>query len=49
MDDINMDLKKIECEGVDWLHLARYKDTRRAVVNTVMNLLFPQNAVEFLD
>ena len=27
--------------GVDWLHLARDRDRRRAVLNAVMNLSVP--------
>jgi hypothetical protein len=32
-----MDLREIEWEVVDWIHLAQGRDKRRAVVNTVMN------------
>jgi hypothetical protein len=33
-----MDVKEIEWESVDWIHLAQDRDQWRAVVNTVMNL-----------
>jgi hypothetical protein len=33
-----MDHKEIECEGVDWIHLAQNRDRWRALVNTLMNL-----------
>jgi hypothetical protein len=33
-----MDLKEIECEGVDCMHLAQDRYQLRAFVNTVMNL-----------
>jgi hypothetical protein len=36
-----MDLREIEWEGVDWIHLAQDGDQWRAVVNTVMNLQAP--------
>jgi hypothetical protein len=37
-ENIKMDLRKIEFEGVDWIHLALYRDRWWALVNTVMNL-----------
>jgi hypothetical protein len=36
-----MDLKEIECEGVDWISLTQDRDKSQAVVNTVMNLRVP--------
>jgi hypothetical protein len=36
-----MDLKEIEWEVVDWIHLAQDRDQYRAPVNTVMNLWVP--------
>jgi hypothetical protein len=33
-----MNLKEIDCEGVDWIHVAQYRDRWRALVDTVMNL-----------
>jgi hypothetical protein len=36
-----MDLREIRLEGVDWIHLAQYRDRRRALVNTIMNHLVP--------
>jgi hypothetical protein len=35
---IKMDLKEIEYEGVEWIHLAQNEDKWRFPVNTVMNL-----------
>jgi hypothetical protein len=40
-DNIMMDLREIGFWDVDWIHLARDRDTWRALVNTVMNLRFP--------
>jgi hypothetical protein len=34
-----MDLGEIEWSGVDWMVLAQYRDKRRALVNSVMNLV----------
>lgn len=36
-------------EGVDWIDLAKNRNGWRAVVSTAMNLLFPQNAENFLN
>jgi len=36
-------------ESVDCIHPAPNKHKWRAFVNTVMNLLFPQNAGKFLN
>jgi hypothetical protein len=38
---IRMELREIEWEGVDWMHLAQDRDQWRTVVNTVMKLQFP--------
>jgi hypothetical protein len=37
-DNIQMDIREVGCEGVDWIHLAQNRDRWRALVNTVMNL-----------
>jgi hypothetical protein len=39
-DYIRMDVRGIECEGVDWIHLAKDRDQLRALVNRIMNLWF---------
>jgi hypothetical protein len=36
-----MDLRDIGWKSVDWIHLALHRDHKRAVVNSVMNLLVP--------
>jgi hypothetical protein len=40
-DNIIMDLREMGWEGVDWIHLAQDWNQWRAVVNRVINLLFP--------
>jgi hypothetical protein len=40
-DNIRMDLREIEWEGVDWTHLTQVRDQWQAVVNTVMKLWIP--------
>jgi hypothetical protein len=38
---IRFDLRDIGWEGVDWIHLAQYRDQWWALVNMVMNLKVP--------
>jgi hypothetical protein len=38
VDNIKINLREIEWDGVDWIHLAQDRDQWRALVNTVMNL-----------
>jgi hypothetical protein len=40
-DNIRMDLREMEWEGVDWIHLAQDRGQRRAIVKNVMNLRVP--------
>jgi hypothetical protein len=40
-DDIEMDLKEIGWDGVDWIYVAEGRDKWRALVNTVMILRVP--------
>jgi hypothetical protein len=40
-DNINVDLREIGCNDVDWFDLAQDKGQWRAIVNTVMNLRVP--------
>ena len=47
-DNIKMDLQEVGCEGVDWIELAQDRNSWRALVSTVMNLRFPQNAGNLL-
>jgi hypothetical protein len=40
-DNITMDLKEIQWEDVDWIHMAQDGSHWWGLVNTVMNLQFP--------
>jgi hypothetical protein len=40
-NNITMDLKKIGCQGVEWIDLAQNRVQVRAVVNMVINLKVP--------
>ena len=46
-DNIKIDLREVGLRGTEWIDLAQERDRRRAVVNAVMNLRFPQNAGNF--
>jgi hypothetical protein len=41
VDNIKIDLREIELDGMDWIELAQDRDHWRALVNTVMNLRVP--------
>jgi hypothetical protein len=40
-DGIKMDLREIGWGGVEWSHLAQYRDRWGSLVNAVMNLRVP--------
>jgi hypothetical protein len=44
----SVDLREVGSESVDWMHLSHDRDQLQALVNTVMNLRFPQKAGNFL-
>jgi hypothetical protein len=41
VDNIKIDLREMGWDGMDWIELAQDMDQWRALVNTVMNLRFP--------
>jgi hypothetical protein len=41
VDNIKMDLRNIELDGVDWINLAQDRDRWMALVNTVTNFRVP--------
>jgi hypothetical protein len=41
VDNVKMDLREIEWNGVDWIDMAQDRDQWRALVNTVLNLRVP--------
>jgi hypothetical protein len=41
VDNIKIDLREIEWDGVDWIDLAQDRDQWRALVKTVMSLRVP--------
>jgi hypothetical protein len=41
VDNIKMDLREIEWDGVDWIDVAHDRDQWRALVNAVLNLGVP--------
>jgi len=38
-DNIRIDLRAILWQGVDWIHLAQYREQRLGLVKTVMKFL----------
>jgi hypothetical protein len=41
VDNIKIDLREVEWDGMDWIDLAQNRDQWRALVNTVMNFWVP--------
>jgi hypothetical protein len=41
VDNIKMDLREIEWDGMDWIDLVQDRDQWRTLVNTVMNFRVP--------
>jgi hypothetical protein len=40
-DNIKMDLRDVECGGVDWIRLVQDRDRWRALVTAIMNIRVP--------
>jgi hypothetical protein len=41
VDNIKMDLREIESDGMDWIDLVHDRDQWRTLANTVMNIWVP--------
>jgi hypothetical protein len=44
-----MDLREIEWDGMEWIDLAQDRDQWRPLVNTIINILVPQNSGKLLS
>jgi len=44
-----MDLQEVGLGGVDWINVVRDREKWRALVNVVMNLRVPKNALNLLS
>jgi hypothetical protein len=41
VDNIKIDIRETDWDGMDWINLAQDRDQERALLNTVMNLRVP--------
>jgi hypothetical protein len=44
-----MDLREIECDGVDWIYMTQDRDQWKALVNTVLNIRISIKCWEVLE
>jgi hypothetical protein len=49
VDYVKMNLREIRWDGMDWIDMVHYRDQRRALVNTILNLRVPKDAGKFLS
>jgi hypothetical protein len=49
MNNSKIEAGEIGSVGMDWINLAKDRDQRRALLNTVMSLLFPSNFERFFS
>jgi hypothetical protein len=49
VNNIKMDLRETGWDDMDWINVARDRDQWRALVDTVMNLRFPQYSGNILS
>jgi hypothetical protein len=49
VDNVKMDLREMEWDGVDWIHLDQDRDQCRDLVITAMNLWVPLKCWEILE
>jgi hypothetical protein len=40
-NNIKMDLKRIQCQNINWIHLAQDGEQVQAFMNMIMNFRFP--------
>jgi hypothetical protein len=46
--DMKIDLQEVRWGGMDWIDLAQYTDSWRALVNAAINLNITKYAINFL-